>query len=128
MNKDFETLLLSLVARPERRLFLAIAGPPGSGKSTMMARIINDVLATLPEARVRTVDFGESLAPHVDVTRGRHLRFSLEDTRTINIWDYPGLELGEAPDETQIALVVMDAMRLARVSGFTAVWMRHSTA
>jgi len=92
-----------------------VLGGPGSGKSTMMARIINDVLATLPEARVRAVDFGESLAPHVDVTRGRHLRFSLEDTRTINIWDYPGLELGAAPDETQIALVVMDAMRLARV-------------
>jgi hypothetical protein len=94
---------------------VVVLGEPGSGKSTMMARIINDVLATLPEARVRAVDFGESLAPHVDVTRGRHLRFSLEDTRTINIWDYPGLELGEAPDETQIALVVMDAMRLARV-------------
>ncbi|MGH9847327.1 MAG: hypothetical protein ACREEM_52205, partial [Blastocatellia bacterium] len=94
---------------------VVVLGQPGSGKSTMMARIINDVLATLPEARVRAVDFGESLAPHVDVTRGRHLRFSLDDTRTINIWDYPGLELGEAPDETQIALVVMDAMRLARV-------------
>lgn len=94
---------------------VVVLGEPGSGKSTMMARIINDVLATLPEARVRAVDFGESLAPHVDVTRGRHLRFSLEDTRTINIWDYPGLELGEMPDETQIALVVMDAMRLARV-------------
>jgi hypothetical protein len=94
---------------------VVVLGEPGSGKSTMMARIINDVLATLPEARVRAVDFGESLAPHVDVTHGRHLRFSLEDTRTINIWDYPGLELGDAPDETQIALVVMDAMRLARV-------------
>ena len=92
-----------------------VLGEPGSGKSTFMARIINDALATLPEARVRAVDFGESLAPHVDVTRGRHLRFSLEDTRTINIWDYPGLESGEAPDETQIALVVMDAMKLARV-------------
>jgi len=92
-----------------------VLGEPGSGKSTAMARIINDVLATLSEARVRAVDFGESLAPHVDVTRGRHLRFNIEDTRTINIWDYPGLESGEAPDETQIALVVMDAMKLARV-------------
>ncbi len=94
---------------------VSVLGQPGSGKSTMMARMINDVLATLPEARVRAVDFGESLAPHVDVTRGRHLRFSVEDTRTINIWDYPGLEYGEMPNETEIALVVIDAMKLARV-------------
>jgi hypothetical protein len=92
-----------------------VLGEPGSGKSTFMARVINDVLATLPEARVRAVDFGESLGPHVDVTRGRHLRFNIEDRRTVNVWDYPGLELGEMPDETQIALVVMDAMKLARV-------------
>jgi len=94
---------------------VSVLGQPGSGKSTMMARVINDVLATLPEARVRAVDFGESLAPHVDVTRGRHLRFNVEDTRTINIWDYPGLGYGEMPNETEIALVVIDAMKLARV-------------
>ncbi len=92
-----------------------VLGEPGSGKSTFMARVINDVLGTLPEARVRAVDFGESLGPHVDVTGGRHLRFNIDDRRTINIWDYPGLGLGEMPDETQIALVVMDAMKLARV-------------
>jgi type IV secretory pathway VirB4 component len=83
-----------------------VLGEPGSGKSTFMARVINDVLGTLPEARVRAVDFGESLGPHVDVTGGRHLRFNIDDRRTINIWDYPGLGLGEMPDETQIALVV----------------------
>jgi hypothetical protein len=92
-----------------------VLGEPGSGKSTAMARVINDVLATLPKARVRAVDFGESLAPHVDVVRGRHLRFNIEDKRTINIWDYPGLEHGEMPNEAEIALVVIDAMKLARV-------------
>lgn len=94
---------------------VSVLGQPGSGKSTMMARIINDVLACLPEARVRAVDFGESLAPHVDVLHGRHLRFNVEDPRTINIWDYPELEAGEMPNEIQIALVVMDVMKLARV-------------
>src|SRR4030095_11342587 len=33
----------------------------------------------------------------------------------------PGLELSEMPDETQIALVVMDAMRLARVKADDSV-------
>jgi hypothetical protein len=92
-----------------------VLGEPGSGKSTAMARVINDVLATMPEAQVRAVDFGESLAPHVDVTHGRHLRFNIEDKRTINIWDYPGLEKGELPNEAEVALVVIDAMKLARV-------------
>ncbi|MGA9772980.1 MAG: GTPase domain-containing protein [Blastocatellia bacterium] len=92
-----------------------VLGEPGSGKSTAMARVINDVLATMPEAQVRAVDFGESLAPHVDVVRGRHLRFNIEDKRTINIWDYPGLERGEMPNEAEISLVVIDAMKLARV-------------
>jgi hypothetical protein len=92
-----------------------VLGQPGAGKSVLMARIVNDVLATLPDASVRAIDFGESLGPHVDVVNGRHLRFVAGEPRTINIWDYPGLELGEFPDETQIAFVVADAMRLARV-------------
>jgi hypothetical protein len=92
-----------------------VLGQPGAGKSVLMARIVNDVLATLPGANVRAIDFGESLGPHVDVVGGRHLRFVAGEPRTINIWDYSGLELGEFPDETQIAFVVGDAMRLARV-------------
>lgn len=92
-----------------------VLGQPGAGKSVLMARIINDVLATLPEASVKAIDFGESLGPHVDVINGRHLRFIVGEPRTINIWDYPGLELGKPPDEIQIAFVVGDAMRLARV-------------
>jgi pantothenate kinase len=35
MNQDIEPLLRSLAAPPANRRFLAIAGPPGSGKSTI---------------------------------------------------------------------------------------------
>jgi hypothetical protein len=104
----FDTALIS------SPLGLVLASP-GGGKSVLMTRIANDVLGTVAEARVRAVDFGESFAPHADVAGGRHLRFNLEDTRTINTWDYPGLELGERHDEAQEALVVMELMKLARV-------------
>ncbi len=93
-----------------------VLGGTGSGKSVFMARTANDVLATLPLARVVGVDFGESLGPLVDVVGGRHLRFVLGETRAINIWDYVGLEEGVMPDEEQINLVVEDLLKLARVN------------
>ncbi len=92
-----------------------VMGASGSGKSVLVATMINSVLATLPEARVKAIDFGESFGPHVDALGGRHLRFNVDDPRTINTWDYEGLERGEAPDEIQTTLVVMELMRLARV-------------
>jgi hypothetical protein len=95
-------------------LVLLIAQPRG-GKSVLMARTITDVLASRREARVRAVDFGESLGPLVDVLHGRHLRFTLSETRTINVWDYDGLENGEPPDEVQAGFVVGDLMQLAQV-------------
>jgi hypothetical protein len=95
-------------------LALALAAPRG-GKSVLLGRIINDVLATKARARVRAVDFGESFGPLVDVLDGRHLRFEAGTDRTINVWDYNGLERGELPDEVQVAFVVGDLMQLARV-------------
>jgi hypothetical protein len=101
---------------------LAIAmGASGSGKSVFVASIINSALATLPEARVKAIDFGESFGPHVDALGGRHLRFNINDPRAINTWDYEGLERGELPDEIQIALVVMELMLLARVKADDSV-------
>jgi len=80
-----------------------------------MCRIINDVLATKAHVRVRAVDYGKSLAPLVEVLHGRYLRFD-HGTRTINTWDYPGLEQGEMPDDLQKTFVVADLMHLARAN------------
>jgi len=80
-----------------------------------MCRIINDVLATKANVRVRAVDYGKSLAPLVEVLHGRYLRFD-QGTRTINTWDYPGLERGEMPDDLQKTFVVADLMHLARAN------------
>jgi hypothetical protein len=95
-------------------LALTLAAPRG-GKSVLLGRIINDVLATKARARVRAVDFGESFGPLVDVLEGRHLRFEAGTDRTINAWDYEGLARGEMPDEVQVGFVVGDLMQLARV-------------
>jgi hypothetical protein len=92
-----------------------VTGASGTGKSVFVASLGNSVLATLPEARVKAIDFGESFGPHVDALGGRHLRFNVNDPRAINTWDYEGLERGEMPDEIQVALVVMELMLLARV-------------
>ncbi len=95
-------------------LALALAAPRG-GKSVLLGQLINDVLATKAHARVRAVDFGESFGPLVDVLGGRHLRFQPGTDKTINAWDYEGLERGEMPDEVQVGFVVGDLMQLARV-------------
>jgi len=95
-------------------LVLALAAPRG-GKSVLLARMVCDVLACKSHASVRAVDFGESFAPLVDVLGGRHLRFEVGTDRTINVWDYDGLERGELPDEVQVGFVVGDLLQLARV-------------
>ena len=99
-------------------LVLLMAAPRG-GKSVFMCRIITDALATKTNLRVRAVDYGKSLAPLVEVLGGRYLRFD-EGAKTINTWDYPGLERGEMPSDLQIAFVVADLMQLARASDTVA--------
>lgn len=108
----------NLVTSP---LVLLIAQPRG-GKSVFMCKIITDVLATKAGVRVRAVDYGKSLAPLVEVLGGRYLRFDEQKDndkttiRTINTWDYPGLEEGVMPSDLQKAFVVADLMQLSRSS------------
>jgi hypothetical protein len=88
-------------------------GAPGSGKTTLVGMVMNDGLATVADLRVSALDNGGSLAPWAEVIGARYLRLSSDDDRTFNIYDYPGLFEGEKPDESDVALVVMDAMLLA---------------
>lgn len=94
-----------------------IVGSPGSGKSVLLCRLINDVLATLPYAAVRAVDYGRSLAPLVELVGGRYLAFDPHSYETINIWDAPELDRGLLPDETHITAVVNDLLLLAQLQG-----------
>lgn len=89
-------------------------GQMGSGKTVFLGRIANDVLARVPHARVAGCDFNDGLGALVEFNEGRNLRFNVDEERTINVWDYPGLEDGRMPDEEQYAVVVAELMRLAR--------------
>ncbi|HEY7184773.1 MAG TPA: hypothetical protein VIC84_25265 [Blastocatellia bacterium] len=91
-------------------------GAPGSGKTTLVALLMNDALASVADLRVSALDNGGSLEPWAEVIGARYLRLSSDDDRTFNIYDYPGLFEGEKPDESDIALVVMDAMLLSGYS------------
>ncbi|MCI0389854.1 MAG: hypothetical protein MOB07_13985 [Acidobacteria bacterium] len=91
-------------------------GAPGSGKTTLVAMLVNDGLASIADLQVSALDNGGSLAPWAEVVGARYLRLSTDDDRTFNIYDYPGLLEGEKPDEADIALVVMDAMLLGGYS------------
>jgi hypothetical protein len=87
-------------------------GAPGSGKTTLVAMLCNDALASIADCQVSALDNGGSLAPWAEAIGARYLRLSPEDERTFNIYDYPGLERGEKPDEADIALIALDALLL----------------
>lgn len=91
-------------------LFLAA---PGSGKTTLVAMIVNDALATVPDLQVSILDNGGTLAPWAEIVGARRLSLSTGDNRTFNSFDYPGLYRGEKPDESDITLATMDARTLA---------------
>jgi hypothetical protein len=97
-----------------------ILGEPGAGKTICGARIINDALASVANLRVHALDNGGSLAPHAFVTGARYHRFTPEDPKAINIWDFPELAYGKDLQlnkiTEQISLIVIDAMNLAEAS------------
>lgn len=97
-----------------------VLGETGSGKTVFVSRIITDVLAHIKNARVMACDFGESLRPLVEVMQGRHLRFVPAEVKTMNIWDYEGLERGVPPDAEQTELVVEEQLLLLQLDNTAA--------
>jgi len=113
VNTSAELIGVNLLRNPYAATPLTlILGSSGSGKSVLAAELISGFLASVPNARVRACDYGGSLAPLINLFQGRYFRFSDKDQRTINIWDYDGLEKQNPPDEEQIELVVKDTLIL----------------
>ncbi len=96
-----------------RSPIVLLLAAPGSGKTTLVAMIVNDALATVPDLQVSILDNGGTLAPWAEVVGARRITLSPGDDRTFNSFDYPGLHRGEKPDEADITLATMDAMTLA---------------
>jgi hypothetical protein len=89
-----------------------ITGVSGSGKSVLAGELITGFLGSVENSYVRACDYGGSLAPLVNLFDGRHFTFSAKDPRTINIWDYPGIENRDVVSDDQISLVVKDTLIL----------------
>ncbi|HLM62438.1 MAG TPA: hypothetical protein VK308_16675, partial [Pyrinomonadaceae bacterium] len=116
VNTSGELVGVNLLRNPYTAIPLTvILGSTGSGKSVLAADLIAGFLAKIPHARVRACDYGGSLAPLVNLFNGRYFRFSEKDPRTINVWDYDGLESQRAPDDEQIEIVVKDTLILLAV-------------
>lgn len=92
-----------------------VLGGQGSGKSTLMADIVCDVLAAIPKATAYMTDFGGSFAWLCRFVGGRQYRFEESDPSAINPFDYPDLEHGIMPSKIQISLVVGFITKLAGV-------------
>lgn len=88
-----------------------IAGS-GGGKSVLLMKMLVGMLDTIPKLRAKVCDYGGSCAPLVKAMHGRHLFFSPQHKRTINVWDYEGLQERIPPTELQLSYVVQDALIL----------------
>lgn len=101
-----------------------IAGA-GGGKSFLIGKEIRNWLAYFKNSKAVVVDFGGSYEWLARALGGRVFRFSAkrekgaaggaaeESVLTYNIWWYPGLEEGSAPDDAQVELVVREILRLS---------------
>ena len=96
-------------------LGLVVAGS-GGGKSVLLMKLIVSLLSHVGKIRARIVDYGGSCEPMVKALGGRRLTFDRHVPRTINIWDYEGLEQRVPPSELQIWYVVEDALGLAQMT------------
>lgn len=92
---------------------VSILGEPGSGKTTMVGRLINDSLASIPELRVVAADNGGSLAPHAETVGARYFRFNVNEPRGFNSFSYPGLADGAVASIADQNLITQDTLLLA---------------
>jgi hypothetical protein len=102
----------------DRRLIMSPTGlvisGSGGGKSVFAGELVTDFIAS-NDAIAYVIDVGYSQGPLARICGAQHIIFKTDggDPIPLSSWYYPELFLGQAPDDTQVALVAEDALRLA---------------
>ena len=96
----------------------------GGRKILLASMLITDIRAHRGNVKVRVMDYRHSFKPICRLFGGRHIEFTEEDPRPINIWNYPGIENGTLPTKRQLAMVLTDILILSKTPKADAI-LRH---
>ena len=91
-----------------------VTAASGEGKSVLGMRIITDILASVGRVKVRAIDYKNSLKPMCKLFGGRHINFAESEPKSLNIWNYPGIETGQPASKRQSTFVLTDLLNLSR--------------
>ncbi|MBA3632485.1 MAG: hypothetical protein H0W58_06720 [Acidobacteria bacterium] len=91
-----------------------VTAASGEGKSVLGMRIITDILACCGRVKVRAIDYKNSLKPMCKLFGGRHINFAEREPKPLNIWNYPGIETGQAASKRQSTFVLTDLLNLSK--------------
>lgn len=91
-----------------------VTAASGEGKSVLGMRIITDILATKGRVKVRAIDYKNSLKPMCKLFGGRHINFAEAEPKPLNIWNYPGIEIGTPASKRQNTFVLTDLLNLSK--------------
>lgn len=98
-----------------------VTAASGEGKSFLASMLITDIRAHRGNVKVRVMDYRYSFKPICRLFGGRHIEFTEENPRPINIWNYPGIENGVPPTKRQLAMVLTDILILSKTPKTDAI-------
>lgn len=98
-----------------------VTAASGEGKSFLASMLITDIRAHRGNVKVRVMDYRHSFKPICRLFGGRHIEFTEKDPKPINIWNYPGIERGQAPSKRQLAMVLTDILILSKTPKTDAI-------
>lgn len=100
---------------------IIVTAASGEGKSFLASMLITDIRAHRGSVKVRVMDYRHSFKPICRLFGGRHIEFTENDPKPINIWNYPGIEKAVPPTKRQLAMVLTDIMILSKTPKSDAI-------
>jgi hypothetical protein len=98
-----------------------VTAASGEGKSFLATMLITDIRAHRGQVKVRVMDYRYSFKPICRLFNGRHIEFNEQEPKPINIWNYPGIEMGKLPTKRQLAMVLTDVLILSKTPKTDAI-------